>query len=123
MNKGFTLVELLAVIIILSAIVLITTISTRTIITNSKENLSDIQIKEIEKAAKMYYLERGNMDFEEEEYSTCVNLSDLMQYGYLDATQILNPKDGEEITGSVNIVYKSNKYTYSYSKEVCPSGS
>ena len=44
-KKGFTLVELLAVIIVLSIIVLITAISTSNIIKNSKNSLSIYKLK------------------------------------------------------------------------------
>ena len=113
-KKGFTLVELLAVIIVLSIIVLITAISTSNIIKNSKKSLSEVQIKSIEKAAKTYYVEEvSNHD------NVCVNISELIQKGYIDKEKIANPKNNEEILGSIRISYIDNKYNYEYKDQEC----
>ena len=113
-KKGFTLVELLAVIIVLSIIVLITAISTSNIIKNSKNNLSDVQIKSIERAAKTYYVEEGiNLN------ESCINVSELISKGYIDQESIKNPNDNEEMLGSVKIRYINNKYIYKYQTDTC----
>ena len=109
-KKGFTLVELLAVIIILSIIVLITAISTSNIIRNSKKSLSDIQINSIKESAKSYYIEEGN-----NQNYVCVNVSELISKGYIDNEN----KNNEEMAGSVKIRYIDNKYIYEYKSYEC----
>lgn len=114
-KKGFTLVELLAVIVILSIIALITIVSVNSVIKDSKDNLSETQKKNIEKAAEAYYLKEG-MDSN----VSCVSVSDLISKGYLDEN-IKDPKDSEDMTGSVKITFVSNQYLYEYQTGSCES--
>lgn len=121
MNKGFTLVELLTVLVILSAISLIAVVLTGPTIKNSRQELSDIQISKIEEAAKIYYLKEGlgSFDYENDEHKTCVNLSYLLEKNYLDGSEIINAKNNEEMNGSVKITYSSNQYNYKYQDTAC----
>ena len=107
MEKGFTLIELLAVIIILSIIVLITTVSLNKVINNSKDSISETQKKYIESAAESYYIKEGM-----NEQVTCVNLSTLIEKGYMDSSEIKDAKTKEILSGSVLITYESNQYSY-----------
>lgn len=118
MKNGFTLVELLAVIVILSVIALITTIATGSIVNNSRNSLSEIQVSKIEEAAQVYYLNVG-VGYETDEFSECVSVERLLEKGYIDATEILDPKTNKSITGSVLISYSSNKYSYKYQEDSC----
>jgi len=119
-KSGFTLVELLAVIIILAIISTIASLLVGKTITNSTEELTEIQIKNIEEAAKTYYLKEGiaEEDYNRKNYGTCVNVSYLVENGYIDK-KVINPKNKEEITGSVSITYNSNKYRYDYQETIC----
>lgn len=119
-NKGFTLVELLAVIIILSILTLIVTITVGTTINNSNKNLSETQIKNIENAAEAYYLKEGmnDLDYSKESTKTCVNVSYLTENGYIDDIGMIE-QDKDLSLGSVKITYKSNEYTYEYQESVC----
>ena len=123
MNKGFTLVELLAVIVLLGVIALIATISTNSTINNSKTKLSEIQIKKIEKAAEMYYLKEGINDanYGYNETKTCVNVNYLIENDYIEKNEIINPEDYNKMLGSVKIVYKTDTYTYNYKDTECVS--
>lgn len=113
-KKGFTLVELLAVIAILAILATITLFATGNILSTSRENLSDTQKESLERAAKIYYLEEG-MDSNEE----CVNISTLIEKGYIEESEVKDPKDKTEMTGSVLITYESDKYTYTYQSKAC----
>ncbi len=108
-NRGFTLVELLAVIVILTMLVFITTISVGNIISNSKQSLLSEQEKTIEEAAKIYYLKEGGTAT-----PVCVNLSDLIEKGYIDGKEVIDPKTSEPMVGSVKITREANQYTYKY---------
>ncbi len=115
-NNGFTLIELLAVIIILAIIITITVVSIGSILDNSKESLSKDQKKIIEDSAKIYYLQEG-MD----NNVNCVNLSELINGGYIESREVLDPKTKETLTGSVLITYDANQYTYEYQEQLCES--
>lgn len=114
MNKGFTLIELLAVITILAVIMLITTLSVGSILSDSKSNLSNTQKDMLESSAEAYYLKEGMAD-----EVTCVNVSDLITKGYLDNTLVKDPKTGEDVSGSIKITYSANHYLYEYQESIC----
>ena len=120
-NDGFTLLELLAVIVLLGIIALIVTISTGSTIENSRTKLTEIQIEKIEKAAEMYYLKEGinSANYDYDETKTCVNVDYLIDNDYIEDEEIKNPKDNNEMLGSVKIVYKSDTYTYKYKDTEC----
>ena len=114
MKKGFTLVELLAVIVILAVLALITTVAVNDILSDSKDTLSDTQKHNIEESAETYYIKEGmNAD------ATCISISDLISKGYIDAKEVKDPKTKETLTGSVKITYASNQYTYEYQETTC----
>ncbi len=121
MNKGFTLIELLAVIIVLMALLLVTSIVVSPVIDDSKENLSDIQIKSIENAAKSYYIKEGidSSHVDLDETRTCINVEGLINKGYLDKDEIVDPDSEEEVLGSVKIIYRANNYSYEYQDKTC----
>ena len=113
-KNGFTLVELLAVVVILAVIVLITTISVRSILLSSKDSLFETQKAKVEEAAQVYYLKEGiGID------ATCVDISYLLEKGYLEGTSIIDPKTNEEMVGSVKITYSGNQYMYEYQENIC----
>ena len=115
MNKGFTLVELLAVVIVLVMIIGIGIFSVNKILSSSKENLSDTQKRNLEKAAETYNVSEGiNEDTE------CINVSELLSKEYIEGDSIIDPESNEELTGSVKIEYKNNKYVYTYQNYECP---
>ncbi len=113
-NKGFTLVELLAVIIILGLLLLITMISVNSILNSSKESLSETQKKRLEDAAEVYYLSEGmSRD------SKCVSVEYLVWGGYVNSNEVLDPKTREPLEGSIAITYDANRYSYEYQDDEC----
>ena len=120
MKKGFTLVELLAVIVILGVIALITVVSVNNILSDSKDSLSATQKHNVEEAAKAYYLKEG-MDEED----TCISISELISKGYIEAKEVKDPKTKENLEGYVKITVPStsefNQYTYEYQEISCES--
>ena len=112
-KKGFTLIELLAVITILSIILTITIYSVKNILGNSKESLSDSQKLLIIEAAKVWYLE--NMDETEDEQ--IVTIEDLVSGGYIESSEVKDPKTGEEMIGCVVITVNATTDTVTYEFE------
>ena len=100
-KKGFTLVELLAVIIILSLLVLITSTSVTKVLKDSKNKLSSAQIGLIESAAKAWSADNlENMsDTETCQYLT---VKDLKLYGLL-SDGLKDPKNSKDIPDDVKI--------------------
>ena len=115
MKKGFTLVELLAVISILAILAVITVISVNSIISDSENSLYDTQINNIKDAARAYYLKEGT-----DSNGVCVNVSELIEKGYIEGSSVIDTRTREPISGSIRIAYNSNQYSYEYNEKVCP---
>ena len=120
-NKGFTLVELMAVIIILGLIAVIAVPIVTKILSNSKDELYERQVKEIEDAAKRWGVDNI---IDEEVNNYYVSLLDLRKEGYLESTTVIkNPKDDSDMNGCVEIKYDNlyKQFTYKYKEQACPS--
>lgn len=124
-KKGFTLVELLAVIVLLSIIAVITTPVVINVIGESKEKTYNEQINIIQKAAERWGTQNVNI------LSTapCVCVKTLASKGYLSKIP-KNPKDSTAMNGKVNIGYDEDHKQYVYEYDVnnptcpdeCPEG-
>ncbi|MBR6690068.1 MAG: prepilin-type N-terminal cleavage/methylation domain-containing protein [Bacilli bacterium] len=113
-NKGFTLVELLAVVVILALLALLTTTSVTKLVKDAKEDLSSTQIQLIKSAAEAWGADNLNMLPSTGECSY-LTLKDLKSYGLLDNT-IIDPKDNQEISDDLKI--KISTTTSDYGKIV-----
>ena len=100
-KKGFTLVELLAVIIIISLLALLTSTSVTKILKDAKNDLSNIQIASIKAAAEAWGADNFNRlpKVNECKYLT---LKDLKDYGLLDSN-VIDPKNNQEISDNLKI--------------------
>ncbi len=105
-KKGFTLVELLAVIVILGLIAVIAAPLVLGTINSSKDSLSKEQKNRIIEAAKIYAVKNGHCG--------CVTIADLHSGGFIESEDIANPKDGSNFGGGVKLEWKDNQYVYSY---------
>src|SRR5574344_1083420 len=110
-KKGFTLAEVLAVIVILGIIITIAATSITAVVKRSKEKALNRQIEYIESAAKNYYISANypNICF--------ITVDKLYKIGYLKEENINNPVTDEKIDGCIIIGYSSNQYKYNYSKK------
>ena len=109
-NKGFTLVELLAVIVILAIITSLANISVTKIMKDSKNDLTDVQIKLIEDAAHVFI--SSNLD-KTPNSGDCVyiTLGTLKETGILN-DNIKNFKKNEDI--SDDLIIKISAETSEY---------
>ena len=128
-RKGFTLVELLATILILALLLGIGTYSIISIINSSKQKNYELLINNTKSAAETYYQEckfSNNSGIpctdnnKDGKYET--SLGDLVTYGYLKGNDtlkngnnkgkytIVNPNDKVDISNcSINISYDNGK--------------
>ena len=114
MNKrAFTLVELLAVIIILGVLALLIVPNVTGTLKKQKENLYNVQIKNIEEAAQGWASENFFTLPTEDGQSKTIYLKDLV--GFID-TDITNPKDNKKFGRCLAIkitkVAQTENYTY-----------
>lgn len=117
-NLGFTLIELIATIVILTLVMGISTYSISAIIKNSKEKNYELLINNIKDAAETYYQE---CKYSNNTGITCssdgtTTLGQLVTYGYLKSNdsessssqKIVNPKDNKDITNcQIQITYNA----------------
>lgn len=112
-KNGFTLAELLAVIVILGLIAVITIPAVTKTLGNTKANLCEDQLKNIKEAARLYGSDHL-LDLPSTEGSTTtIKLSDLQDGGYIDKN-LENPKNSEPISSDLIITIKKQGKKYVY---------
>ncbi len=129
MKKGFTLVELLVVIIILGLVALVAFPAVIKVINDSKESAYEDQVAVIEKAAKQWGvnnpLRLPDVNITDSSCTlartgsqvTSVSIGTLVSDGYLNGDSIKNPKKGgQNMKGDVNITFVCSKVSGMYTK-------
>lgn len=109
-KKGFTLVELLAVIVLLGLIALIASPAITGIIKKSKDSLSDSQKQSIEMSAKNWATDNMTK-LPSSGHCIIVRLSTLQSGGYADL-EIKDPKTGKPMNVVVKITRKDKQLIY-----------
>ena len=116
-SLGFTLVELLAVIVILAIILIIAVPGVLSIINKTKDSAYDRQVDMIKDAAKNYVTANTITWSGENPKSTVVTLDMLQSGGYLDK-KILDPRNKKEILCANVLVTKDNKNKITYNVDM-----
>ena len=104
-NKAFTLIELLAVVTILTILSLVITPIVDKNIKKSKEKAYLTQIENIRMAGMAYYSDNILLK-PIENTSTTITLQQLINEGYI-SNKIKNPKTGEPFSESIYIELKN----------------
>ncbi len=117
-NKGFTLVELLGVIVILGIIGVLVTPLVINLINGGKEDVNNMQIEAIKRAAKNYTNANiYSMDCTE---NPCdITIGNLKSSGYLEAKDLKNAATEDPISDDdiVRVIRENGKYKYIYPVE------
>lgn len=111
-NKGFTLVELLGVIIILGLLTLIVYPIINNAFNDSTSKLSNNQKSALENVARIWGTKNTELLSEMEPYY--LTIESLKKSGLLENKDILDPETEEQIKGCIKIEYQQNKYVYTY---------
>ena len=109
-EKGFTLVELLAVIVILALLALLTSTAVTKLVKDAKNDLSETQIQLIKSAADTWIADNIN-NLPSSGSCGYLILEDLKYYGLLDNV-ILDPKNSEEISNDLKIKITTTTSAY-----------
>ena len=114
-KKGFTLVELLAVIVILGMLVSIISPVVTSLLNDSKASLSKNQIDMVITASKKYMIDHSDL-LPEGNGVYYVSISELINSGVIDNDKVIDPKTKKELNGCVKVSYSSsyNQYEYNY---------
>ncbi len=112
-KKGFTLIEVIGVVIILASIVLIITPNINNSLKNSKNKAFDVQIEEIKSATKSWVALNSENTPKEDNEEVIINLLQLKLSGLI-AYDFKNPKTGELFPDDmmIKIIKKGLAYTY-----------
>lgn len=111
-NRGFTLVELLGAVVILTVLVGVSAYSIIGVLNSIKENNYKLLIDNIKKASETYYQEcvYGNKCIFDEN----ISLGDLVLNGYLssnnedDKSKVINPITNKDISNCIITIGYSN---------------
>ncbi len=120
-QKGLTLVELLAVIIILSLVALIVTPNIARSVKEYRERLYEVQLNDIKESAKNWLadqIDQGNTDnIPAEGKKVTVTVLTLQNGGYVEP-DLKDPRTKQTINGTifVTIEFKNNQYYYAISE-------
>jgi prepilin-type N-terminal cleavage/methylation domain-containing protein len=119
-KAAFTLIELMAVVIILGIITTITVTSINYIISESKNRLYQEQIKRLELGVRKWALENTNV-LPEGTGIAFFDVSRLKSEGIIDAETVVDPRNDDELKGCMVIRYDSNfeQYDYIYEDKNC----
>ena len=116
-HKGFTLVEILAVIVVLGLLAAIITPVVSNLLKDSEESLSNEQINNIIVIAKKYAIEHSDIlpDLDSGD-SYELDIETLIADGYIDINNFIDPRTKKAIRGYVNIYYDAtfNQYQYEF---------
>ena len=112
-KNGFTLVELLAVIVVLSLILVIAVPSVNKYIKQSKEKAYNTQISTITEAAQAYASANSGLLPRKEEFVVKITLGQLKSSGLIKE-EVKNPNDDKYFDDALTIEIKKKGETYTY---------
>ena len=112
-QNAFTLVELLAVIVILAIVLIIAVPGVLSIINKTKDNALDRQLDMIKEASRLYVTSDNDVTWVgQDSKTTTVVLDTLKAKGYLDK-KLVDPKTKKEITCAKTVITRTgSKYDY-----------
>ncbi len=123
MKKGFTLAELLGVIIILALIAMIATPAVTSLLNNSKKKLCETQVSYIITAAKNWGADHL-LQLPDEGETLTISLSELIQQGYIqgdkdaateeEKLKIINPNTKEYFEPDPTVIIQKAGKSYTY---------
>lgn len=114
-KKAFTLIELVAILALISLIATLTFRVVTNRIKNSQERLYNSLISDLKKAGENYM--NDNSEIDRYHLNTmCISIEELQTKNYLDKDVIKNPKNNQVMDGSIKITYNEeiNQYEFEY---------
>lgn len=112
-KKGFTLIELIMTIVLISIVATLSIQIVSKRIKDSKNKAYNVIVSEIVDASKKYMLENNEVD----KYhlnTLCISVSTLQNKGYLEKGQIKDPRTKNNLEGYVEVKFDGKAYSYNY---------
>ena len=111
-KKGFTLVEIIGAIVLLTVIGLIIYPVINNLISDSKDDLYKKQIEELERISNTWVAKNYKKLKLEAGYSYNLSFEELKEAGLISEQHIKNPKTGELLEGCITLSYNSENKNY-----------
>lgn len=118
MKKGFTLVEMLMVIVVLSVLGMIAYPLVTNQIEKSKIDSYNTQINNIINASKRWAFDNDDL-IPYDDTSKTVSINRIQKDGYLTSGDVIDPRTETNLTGCIQISYDADykQHNYSYISE------
>lgn len=122
-DRGFTLVELIAVIIILGIVALIVTPVVTDVIKDSREKLYNHQVEEVLRSAERWAMSNNILLPVEDQAIYYLSIPSLKDDGFVKDSDIVNPITNENMNGCILMTYQADsmQYDYKYEEVACSS--
>lgn len=111
-RRGFTLIELIGVIVLLGMLTLIVYPIINNAFLESTTKLSENQKSALENVARIWGTKNTELLSETEPYYLTIDA--LKRSGLLENKDILDPETEEQLKGCIKIEYQETKYVYTY---------
>jgi prepilin-type N-terminal cleavage/methylation domain-containing protein len=120
-TRAFTLIELMAVVIILGIITTLTVVSVNFSVKSSREKLYLEQIKRLEAGVSDWANNNSSLLPTDSEGIVFFSISRLKDEGIADSEIIIDPRNDRELDGCMTIKYDINnkQYEYKYEEASC----
>lgn len=102
-NRGFTLIEIIAALFLISIIGLILVFNIKNLTSNQKDKEYKIAIERIITAADVYINNNGNLKNQIyiNHETIMFSIDSLVDQGLLEDKNLINPKTGDEFSGNI----------------------
>lgn len=111
MKNGFTLIEIISVLLLLGILSVIAISSVINVINNSKDVISDSQMETIKEASLMYSSE-NNFEYRDD-VIRMISFDSLISEGLLDEKDVSNG-EGTRLPGCVTYKWENNSNSYNF---------
>lgn len=119
-NRGFTLVEVIGVVLILSLILIISVPSLTRTLKRNEQKKYDAYLDNVKLASENYFVTKVLKNDSVDNYS--IKLGDLIDEGYITEV-ITNPKNEKKLSRDTEInITKKEDGTYNYEVDPCYQG-